>query len=144
MLSLLLVSALATAVFALDSTTGDNEFKVQVVYETKDPITEGPFTVKEGENYTLVVKTIDGYTFDKIQIDGKYELVSQDGNTYVIKPLEDIVIHVLFKDTPVTPKPSDDGGKSPATGVNPMMIALIAVVAVAGVVVSTRKLIKTR
>ena len=142
MLSLLLLASVITVAFALDSATGDAEYKVIVIYETKDPWSEGPFTVKEGDNYTLIVKTVDGYEFDKIKVEGEYELISQDGSTYVLKPKESLVIHVLFKDVTPTPKPEDDNPVSPGTGLNPTLVAVAAMFAICGVVVCTRKLLK--
>jgi len=144
LLVVLLLGSLATVAFAEDdpSKTIDPKYKVEIIYDFEVPEDGGTYTVKENEEFVFSPKEKDGYTFDRYEIEGEYELVSKDGNTWTIIPKSDLIIHVKYKGVTPEPKPTDDKPVSPGTGVNTVLIAAVILVGLCGVVLAGKKLAK--
>lgn len=145
LLTVLLLGSLATMVFASDddpSAVAVPKFTIEIHFDFETPVVE-TVVVEDGTEYTLTPKEKDGYEFEGYEISGEYEIKSKDGNTWVIIPKSDLVIHVKYKGVTPEPKPEDDKPVSPRTGVNTVLFAAMILVGLFGVVVATRKLVKT-
>ena len=140
LLSLLILSALLVPVFAEDSPSGDIKYKIDIYYDLDPMIHDGTVTVPPDTPYDFTPKSFEGYIFDKIEITGEYEIV-QNGNTYTIIAKSDLIIHVKFKQK-TTPPPDDHD--SPPTGTNNIFYFCLMLVALTGIAVSVRKLVKNR
>ena len=148
LLALSLMVGFATVVSAtgdVPSATTPKEHQVEIRYELDPVITIGRYTVADGDTYTFTApKEYEGHEFDRFEIDGQYELVSRDGNTIVIRPHEDIVIHVYFKDVEPHEDPHDPSPVSPHTGVDMFGILFVMVLGIFGVFVACKKLLPSR
>ena len=146
LLTVLLLTSLATVAFATED--GQSEvtkpgYKVEVIYDFDVEESGGVTIVQENEEYTLSPKEKEGYEFEGYEITGEYELVSQDGSTWVIIPHSDLVIHVKYKETKPNPNPHDDEPVSPPTGDNAALYTAMILIGLFGVVLSVKKLVKT-
>lgn len=153
-LALILVSALSVSVFAAGSVVAPiiNDYEGGTATITQD-------TTGNGREFTFTVDTKDGYNFVGWEIDGNYEIVSGslDSETVTVRFLDDVAIEdisaePIFEeigtdepDEPTEPEEKTTTTKkkdvSPKTGDSMAMVAL-ATVALAGVVVSKKKLSK--
>ena len=151
LLAVLMLTAIAMPVFAGENTeeteevvspTEKKEYKIDVYYDLDQVVYDGQVLVTVGDDFTFTPKDQGAqYIFDHLEIEGDYT-VTQNGNTFVIHPNGDLVIHVKYKgQNPPTPQ-TDDTPISPNTGLPTEWLVLIAVIAVAGVVLSVRKLRK--
>ena len=143
LLTVLLLGSLATAVFAAPSVVAPVEFEIEIILDLDPPEDGGKVTVKEGEEYVLTPPEKEGYEFDKYVIEGEYEIVKKDGDKWTIIPKSDLVIHVKYKGVEPKPVPHDDKPVSPSTGDNSLFLGILMVVGLCGVVLATRKLVKT-
>ncbi len=150
-LALLLVSSISVCVFALPSkqATVKKEHTGGTATYTYDP-TKGDITV------TIDMKK--GYKFKGWTINSDYEIVSGDisSGKIVIRPKKGVDIKHLAKvatpkfekidsnESEETTKSGDNGGSStsPKTSDNGMAIPMLALLALCGVAVSTKKLSK--
>lgn len=155
-LALVLVSALSVSVFAAGSVVAPvvKDYDGGTVTIAQD--TTGNATA--GKEFTFSVETKDGYNFLGWEIDGNYEIVSGslESETVTVRFLDDISIEdigaePIFEAIDDADEPTDDDDEptttaekeetSPKTGDSMAMVALAAV-ALAGVVVSKKKLSK--
>ena len=161
-LALLMLGTLVPAVFATLSPHGTPEIIVEIWYhyDPQNPEYGGMVVLQEGDEYTITPNEKDGYTYTHYEFDGEYEIVSQDGSTWVIRPLTDLVIHVFYtgggqnpSDNDNRPDPSGSAGAphpsghdnnpdSPPTGDNTVMILLVMLAGLCGVVLAIRKIIR--
>lgn len=156
LLAVLMLAAIAMPVFANSdaeteevlSPTEKAKYKIDIYYDLDTVVYDGQVLVPAGDDYVFIPKEQDPkYVFDHIEIEGDYTMI-QDGDKYIITPKGDLVIHVKYKGQNPAPTPSDTGKESPNTGLQKSsglpaaVLVLIAVIAVAGVVLSVRKLRK--
>ena len=148
LLAVVIVASLATAVFAGPSTETDTKWRVDVVYDLEEPKDGGTWEVKDGDQWTFTAEDQEGYEFEDFEIvvegEGDYELVSKDGKTITLIPKGHIIVHVKFKNTTPEDKPVDDKPDSPPTGTILPFVIIAMVIGMAGVVLSTKKLLKNR
>ena len=155
LLAVLMLSTLSLTVFAdtgapettrYPSREGETEFQVEIIYEVTEPIEDRIqyISVPDGDTFTFTARDIPGYEFERFDIDGEYEIISQDGRTIVVKPHGDLVVHVRFRGVTPQPVPDDHGQTSPHTGDNTILVVGMMLLGLCGVVVSTKKLVKSR
>lgn len=145
LLTVLLIGSLATAVFAEDdpSKTANPEYEIDIIYEFKVPEYGDTTIVKEDEEYILKPRDKDGYIFDHYEIEGTYEIISKDGNTWTIVAHSSLTIHVMYKGVTPKPNPQDNKPVSPSTGVNTVLYSVMILLGLFGIAFATRKLVKT-
>ncbi len=148
LLTVLIVGSLATAVFAGPSTETDTKWRVEVIYDLEEEVPGGEWEVKDGDIWTFTAEDQEGYEFEGFEIlvdgEGSYEIIKQEGNHLELKVNGNLVIHVKFKDTTPEDNPDDPGPISPPTGSYLPFIAIALIIGMAGVVLSTKKLLKDR
>lgn len=142
-LALILVSVMSVSAFASVSPTApvEKDYDGGTVTYEKDP--------DKDNEYTFTATSKDGYNFIGWEIEGNYEIVSGslDGSPITIRlpsgvTFEDVYVEPVFKkvkDKTTTKK--DDDKKSPGTG-DSMALAVLAVAALGGIVVSKKRLSK--
>ena len=162
LMAVLMLGSLATAVFANPSPPATPEIIVEIYYhyDPQNPEYGGTVVIKEGDEYIITPKEKDGFEYTHYEFEGKSEIVYQDGSTWVIRPLTDLVIHVFYKggdnapsdddnrpdpsgsSTPTKPTGHDTNPDSPPTGDNTVMVLLVMLAGLCGVVLAIRKIIR--
>ena len=147
MLAVLMLASFATVAFAQDSPTGEKKHDVDIIHEYPTGSEDMPtITVGDDDTITVSAKEKDGFTFDSFVIEGDYEVVKKNGNTWVIRAKSDLKIHVRYSgkssSTPTKPavKPVDNKPTSPKTGDNTAMVVVMMLVAMGGIALASKKL----
>ncbi len=127
-LALVLMLAISVPVFAEDSPENPGEkFNVTV--------NGSHASYTKNEDGTITFTTDDESAFKGWVIEGKYEIVSGslDSPTLVVRPLSDLKATLNGEKVPS----GDD--KSPATGNNPAVFAILALCSLAGAAYATKR-----
>ena len=151
LLAVLMFASFATVAFAADSPVATKEYKITVTHEFGTPETVVA-AVKDGNEYTLTAKEKEGYKFVGFEIEqpeSSYEIVSKNGNTMVIRAKADLTVHAKYEAVAAAKpaattgaKPVDGKATSPKTGDNTAMVVVMMLVAMCGVVVASKKLVR--
>ena len=105
-------------------------------------LAEAGININYREEYILKPRDKDGYIFDHYEIEGTYENISKDGNTWTIVAHSSLTIHVMYKGVTPKPNPHDNKPVSPSTGVNMVLYSVMIVLGLCGIAFATRKLVK--
>lgn len=136
-LAVLMLSGLATVVFAENSPSADVYHSVTIKEDYGDKTEEHVESVKDGDSITVTAEKKEGYEFVEIIVNGEHHAV--DSVTFT--PDGDTVVTIVYKAvTSDKPGDTDNGNTSPDTGVDFALIALVAIFGFCGAVVATKKL----
>ncbi len=143
-LTLAMVLALPVFAFAEDSPSGDPEYDVNIIQVDGATVTGGK---NDDGSYTVTVTVKDTHNFNKWDIQGEYELVDCEltDETVTFTYTSDITVkaELIKKGASSGTGSIDTGSGSPETGNDNtyaiVAVALLAVIAVAGVFVIKSK-----
>lgn len=137
LLAFILLFSFSTVAFAEKSPAGDEYYEVTIIYPNGD---HESFEVIPGDTVELELANGEDKDFIKWEIKGEYEIISGSltGDKIVIRPLGDLTIKKIFKDS----RPqgdSNDSEESPQTG--DIFIPLFGILAASSVaaVISRKK-----
>lgn len=145
-LAIVMLAGLATVAFAEGSPVGDVKVSITITLmlgNTKEtlPVIE----VNDGDSYTITAPEREGYTFEKMTIEGEFTEAKRQTKEYTvpsvtITPESDITVVITYKATGGGSGSGDSGDTSPDTGVDFTVGILAVLMGLFGVAIATKKL----